>query len=309
MLVSEPKFLTSPDVLYEVAGKSIALYGYAPEHNVYDYKYAIDEDTDNIFVSFNDDMGILAKKEKQEPIWWMLAEPLAPDLKRVEILVIFLKNIFQAQGAVQANLELMEDTYKAFIKALPDNLQAQEPSEILTAPIFELDQFDPELRGNKYKNIRSFVRQYHKAHTIEVLDATKLSIKDLLDFIARWRRGRTAQDEPLDEYYMHIVRENFLGFDTARAVISDGIIVGLNGGWRVPNGGQYYKAFGLHDYSDRALGDVMMVEELSWLKRAGYKKADFGAGNKTLTDFKKRFHPNSYYKVYEFIVESAPALK
>ncbi|MEK7576927.1 MAG: hypothetical protein AAB482_04530 [Patescibacteria group bacterium] len=305
MLVSEPIFISSADKLYEAVVKSIALYGYAPEHNIHDYTYAIDDDTDNIFVSFADNMGILAKKEKHDPIWWMLAEPLAPASLRAGILVSFLKNIFQKQGAQRANLELMEDTYTSLLKILPDDLQARGPSEVLTAPIFELTMFDPEMRGNTYKGIRSVVRQFYKAHKVDVVDAKSIQKKVIFDLVARWRNHRTAQDEALDDYYVRSINEDFLGFDSARAIVVDDVVVGLNGGWNMPQNGRYYKALSLHDYSNRALGDVMMIEELTWLKRMKYQTADFGAGSKKITDFKNRFNPSFSYTSYEFIIEPA----
>jgi hypothetical protein len=281
---------------------SIGRYGYAPEHNIYDYEYALDDDTRNVFINFQDEMGILAKQEPKSGIWWILAEPLAPLERRAGIIVAFLLAVFATRGARAVRFELRADTRKALIGALPKDFRARAPSVMLTTPLFELERFDPELKGNFYKKIRSVVNQYYKAHRVEVLDAAVCAKTDVHNLVAQWRKNRIARDRAFDKYYHNIIDNDFRGLDAARVLYADGKAVALNGGWHIPNSHNFYKALGIHDYSDRALGDVMMVEELSWLKRAGFALADFGGGEKHLTNFKKRFGPASYYKSYEFTI-------
>ena len=297
-----------PREIYDIAESrdliraSISLYGYTPEHNLYDYEYALDKDTRNVFVSFSENMGLLAKEEPKSCIWWLLAEPLAPVENRAEVIVSFLRDIFKKHGARAVHFELRADTRKALIHALPKDFRARAPSAILTTPLFEPERFDEELRGNFYKKIRSVVHQYYKAHRVEVSDAIKCAKSDLHNLIDRWRKNRVSRDRAFDDYYHNIIDNNFLGFDAARVIRADSVPVIINGGWRIPNSNSFYKALGVHDYSDRALGDVSMVEELSWLRRSGYTLGDFGGGEKHLTNFKKRFGPTSYYKSYEFTV-------
>lgn len=280
--------------------RSIHAYGYAPEHNIFDYRYALDEETENVFVSFENDMGILAKQEGTT--WWMLAEPLAPKEERARILCEFVTAVFEERGARSIRFELFEETYKDFICVLQVPYHARRPSSIMTAPIFDVDQFDPTLRGNRYKKIRSSVGQLYRARTVEIQDASHVPQDQLHDLVDRWKKFRTAKDSAFDEYYHRVIDNHFEGFDSARVMTIDGRICALNGGWSIPNTGVFYKALGVHDYSDRALGDATMVEELTWLKAHGYHFGDFGAGDEALTSFKKRFGPAHYYKTYSCTV-------
>jgi hypothetical protein len=308
LLKNSKNFSKEFDYIYDtvvnrdVIRASLDRYGYTPEHNIYDYEYALDEDTRNVFVRFSENVGLLAKEEPKSGIWWLLAEPLVPIESRAGVIVSFLSDIFKNRGAREVHFELRADTRKALLSVLPDDFRARAPSARLTAPLFEPERFDPELKGNFYKKIRSMVHQFHKAHRVEVFEAIGYAKIDLHDLIRRWRKNRVSRDRAFDDYYHNIIDNNFLGFDAARVLCADGVPVILNGGWRIAGSNNFYKALGIHDYSDRALGDISMVEELSWLRRAGYTLADFGGGEKNLTNFKKRFGPVSYYTSYEFTV-------
>lgn len=294
------KFLEGREA-YEAAAKdAIARFGFAPEHNLDDYEYSIDEDTKNIFVSFPDRTGILAKSAENS--WWVLIEPLAKEAHRAPRLCEFLMAVLLERGAKKVYIEVGGITRKKLLKILPPRLRALSIIYSLTWPVFDLSRFNPELRGNYYKKIRSEVTQFKKRHEVKVKSAYDISKKELLALVDRWLAGRRGRDRAFGDYYKNFIVHDFRGTDSARAIIVDGKIVGLNAGWRIPNSDCYYKAIGLHDYSFQGLGDYCMVEELTWLKENGYERADFGGGEKSSTNFKKRFGASEFYKTFYFSV-------
>lgn len=70
----------------------------------------------------------------------------------------------------------------------------------------------------------------------------------------------------------------------------------------IPNSNTFYGAIGLHNYSYVGLGDVLYLEDLSWLKSQGIREANMGGGESGLTAFKEKFHPKYSYKTHIFSI-------
>ena len=71
------------------------------------------------------------------------------------------------------------------------------------------------------------------------------------------------------------IKNNFRGFVTSRVMVADGRPVGFNAGYEVPNRpGRFAGIIGLHDYSIKDLGTILWLEDLDWIKNAGYKELD-----------------------------------
>lgn len=58
-------------------------------------------------------------------------------------------------------------------------------------------------------------------------------------------------------------------------MVVDGRPVGFNAGYEVPNHpGSFTSIIGIHDYSLKDLGTVLWLEDLEWIKNAGYREFD-----------------------------------
>lgn len=294
------EFITDNDQLRGLLARAIEYYGWAPEHNLFDFIYATDVETENNCIYFPDGCALMAKRHGRT--WWLLAEPIAGIERRVPVVVEFLAAVFKNHQAQKVYCELSKETRRGVVKSLPPFLRACRVNYSLQWPIFDLAMFDPELKGNFYKNVRSVKNQFYTKHRVTISPADTAPSAALHSIIDAWSKNRGGRDIVFSEYYHNFVKNRFEGTDSARVIIVDKIARAINGGWRIPNSKRFYKAIGIHDYSLPGLGDIAMIEELTWLKSAGFESADFGGGEASVTNFKKRFGPSEFYKTFYFSV-------
>lgn len=86
-------------------------------------------------------------------------------------------------------------------------------------------------------------------------------------------------------------------------MIVDGKVVGFNAGWETPNNPKEWSAaIGLHDFSIKDLGIALLMEDLRWIKDAGYKTCDLEGSDPPALRFKTQFFPAGHksYKTYTF---------
>src|SRR3989338_2549042 len=217
--------------------EAIKKYGYASEHNFWWYQCQANKESKNIFAEYEDGTGLLTIKKKDKYI--IFSSPLAPESRRVPVIIEYLNCVFQSQKIEKVTFELEDELYKKLIKALPATLKARKINYSLTCPVYNLDNF---------------------------------------------------------------INENFKGSTEARILIVDEKTCGINAGWMIPNSNRFYGSLGIHDYSISGLGDILYLEDLTWLKTKGYKEADMGCGETSLTNFKNKFRPESFYRTYIFSV-------
>ncbi|MDP3964007.1 MAG: hypothetical protein Q8Q39_05960 [bacterium] len=278
----------------------IRKFGYAPEHNVDHYLYGGVDYAETIFVRFEDGSGLLTYRDPKA--WDVFSEPLAPEDRRAGILAEFLRDAFGAPEIKKVNLELYERTRHALLKALPEDLRARSVNYTLLWPLFDLGAFDPDLPGGRYKDLRNARNAFLRDHTVNVVDARTIAKEELHKIPIAWKQTRRARDRAYTKMYDAYIDNDFRGTTHARAIIVDGHAAGINAGWTIPNSNAYYAAIGLHDYSFRDLGDVLNLEDLAFLKRAGYSHADFAGGEKALTQYKLKFGDAKVYKSFVFSI-------
>lgn len=200
-------------------------------------------------------------------------------------------------------LELESELYKKFTNSLPSDIKARKINYTLTWPVYNLENFDEKLCGNKWKTLRKTKNKFYKEHQVDILDAKTYKNKEALQsVIEKWRKTRGASDRAHFLPYHNFINKNFEGTSEARIFIVDEKICGVNAGWLIPNSNQFYGALGIHNYSLLGLGDALYLEDLTWLKTHGYKEANMGGGENALTDFKNKFHPKSSYETHVFSV-------
>jgi len=277
--------------------KCIKKFGYAPEHNFEWYQCQPKNLEKNVFVEFKDGSGLLTIETPDKKESCVFSDPIAPPLRRSKILIEYLNKSFKSKRILKAKLELENELYKIFIKDLPKNIKAMRIRYTLTWPIYELDDFEPALSGNRWKSLRKIKNRFYKEHSVEILDAKKYeNKKDLHDIIDVWRKNRGGKDRAYHHEYHELIEKNFSGTTEARVFLANGIARGINAGWLIPNSDKFYGAIGIHDYSLPGLGDTLYLEDLAWLKSKGYKQVNMGGEKKRLQISKINFIQNLFTK-------------
>lgn len=290
--------------------ETIKKYGYAPEHNFYWYQFQAEEGSlpagrhgRNVFVTGDDGAGLLTIEEREKKRVFIFSSPIAPPARRAPILIEYLKQIFQSSDIEKAVFELETPLRKEFLKVLPAKVKALAINYTLTWPVYDLKMFDPALPGKHWKALRKAKNKFYQKHKVDVVDAKAYNDKKALhSIIDGWRKKRGGRDRAHFSPFHNLIDKDFKGATEARVFIVDGKAVGINAGWLIPNSRRYYGALGIHNYSLPDLGDILYLEDLIWLKAHGYTEADMGGGEGALTDFKKKFQPQSFYKTHIFSV-------
>lgn len=293
-------FYTDIEKARQLAEESIKKFGYAPEHNVDHYIFNGADWAETVFVRFGDGSALLTHRESDE--WDVFSEPVAPPERRAKILVEFVTEAFKNPAIKKIGFELYYRTRRDFLAVLPQQFHARRINYTLSWPVFDLALFDPALPGGRHKDLRNARNKFYRDHHVEVRDARSVEKEALHAIVEAWKKNRKARDRVYPKMYYSYINSDFRGTTSARALIVDGHVAGINAGWSVPNSATYYAAIGLHDYSFRDLGDVLNLEDLAFLKAAGYTHADFAGGEKALTKYKLKFGDAEIYKSFVFSV-------
>ena len=73
--------------------EAIKKYGYASEHNFWWYQCQANKESKNIFAEYEDGTGLLTIKKKDKYI--IFSSPLAPESRRVPVIIEYLNCVFQ----------------------------------------------------------------------------------------------------------------------------------------------------------------------------------------------------------------------
>lgn len=280
--------------------KTIEHYGYAPEHNICWYEYSTEPNYSAHVATWPDNTALLTHRKDDE--WYIFSEPLAPQEKGADRVVEFISHAFSEFPIKKVWLELREPLRKCVLELLPDSFRANPTNYTLTWPIMNMEAFDPELPGKRWKSIRNARNKFYREHSVLVEDAPAVPKEDLHGIVERWSQLRLARDRAYTHSFHAIIDSGFKGTTTARVLLVDGKPCGINAGWEIPNSDCYYGAIGLHDYSQKDLGLVWYLDDLVLYKRLGYKYVDMAGGEKALTAFKNQFGPEYSYKTFVFSV-------
>ncbi|MBI4120342.1 MAG: GNAT family N-acetyltransferase [Parcubacteria group bacterium] len=295
------EFFDDPLVYRPLAVKSIKHYGYAPEHNLDWFEYVTAPLQQPVFVHWPDGTALLTGKE--EKVWYIFSEPLAPAEKRAQRIVEFLSGALEKPAIGKVVLELESESRKELLHLLPKTLKDLAINYTLIWPIMNMEKFDPELPGSHFKSIRNARNKFYRENNISVAAPDSVSADELHQLVEVWKKTRGGHDRPWFHRYHALIDNKFKGCKTARVMTTDDKAIGLNAGWEIPNSNnRWYGAIGIHNYSIRDLGLMLYLEDLIWIKKAGYKTADMGGGEKALTNFKNQFLPESWYKTFVFSV-------
>ncbi len=284
--------------------KSIKKYGYFAEHNYLHYIYNQTERDKNLFFEFGNDKIVLAQFDEKENIWSLFPNSiLAPENERMDLLVQTMDYILKKQKALKFVVEVSEDLRKEILNKfrVGNTFRACDP-DILYWPMYNMDQWDLKLKGNKWKKLRNIKNVFYKNHNVSVRDSREIPKEDLNRILSAWLKRRNDNDRVDKHYFSNLIDNNFEGVDMAKTMYVDGSPCTITAGWKIPNSGNYYSSIGIIDYSYHGLGEVANIDDLNRLKGKGYDYVDFGGSDKVLLDFKMKFKPEKIYKTYVFSI-------
>ena len=297
MLTFYDDIVSSRSIIEEAMRK----FGYAPEHNYWWYKFSEDGDEKNVFAADVHGGGLMTMVGKTQTT--VFSSPIAPPERRVAILLEYLEEIFRSSHIKKVELELETPLRGELLKALPSYLKARAINYTLTWPIMNMQTFDLSLPGGHYKSLRKERNKFYREHVVTVADAKTFEDKvALIGIVEGWKEKRTVGDKAYYGEYMRLIEGSFEGMTTARVFIVDGVPVGINAGWMIPNRSRFYGAVGIHNYAVPSLGWMLYLEDLTWLKEHEFWEVDMGGSWQGGLEFKKEFLPESYYKTHVFSV-------
>lgn len=280
--------------------KSINAFGYAPEHKYEHYVMSLEDDEKGTFVVWDDATALLTHEKNGE--WFVFSEPIAPQALAASRMIEFVQKAFEDSAIKKIWFELQTKTRKDFLRTLPNTFRANPINYTLIWPVMNMNSFDPALPGGHWKSMRNARNKLYREHAVEIREASQVSKNELHDIIDTWVKARKAGDRAYPHMYHHMIDHSFPGVTSARAMIVDGTARGINAGWATQKAGEYYGAVGIHDYSIPDLGQMLFLEDMTWIKNAGFETADMAGGEKKLTYYKNQFLPEFSYKTFVFSV-------
>lgn len=298
-------------VIYDVVknkqkiNSSIKRHGYFAEHNYNHYSYCESEEDKNVFFNFGRNKGLLMQFEKYANTWHLFPNGiLAPEKERLDMLLESVKYVLKKEKAKKIVMEVSEDIRKGILNLFkkPNGMRVCTYLYTLYWPLYNMDKWDPKLKGNKMKKLRNIRNRFYKRNEVRVVDSKKVPKEKLKKILNNWLRKRNANDRVDEDYYLNLINNNFEGLDMAKTMYVNGIPATITAGWKIPNSNNYYSAIGMIDYTFQGLGEAANIDDLNKLKREGYDYADFGGSDKILLRFKKKFKPERIYKTYTFSI-------
>lgn len=298
-------------IIYDVAKhnkkikKSIRKYGHFAEHNFFHYMHTQTQGYSNVFFDYGNGKGVLMRHNSKNNIWGLFpCGILAPEEERLELLLDAANFVLKKIKAKKLVVEVFEELREEILRKLKkqNSLRACAYSYLFYWPVYNMNSWDPRLKGGKMKKLRNIMNRFHKRYTVRVKNTKYVPKEKLKKIFMNWARRRGVNDRIDKEYYLSIINGNFKNFDIAKTIYVNGKPSTITAGWKIPNGNGYYSAIGIFDYSCPGLGEITNIDDLNRLKRRGFDYVDFGGSDRILLRFKKKFRPERIYKTYEFSI-------
>ena len=278
---------------------AIKKFGYTPDHNFDWLKNCSDEGEPGVFIWENNNAIWFYKDDKKT--WTIISDPIAPIEAQGKILEEVSEYILDQDENIYF-LDVRDRVFNFIKEKYPEKFKLDY--EIIW-PVVDMTNWDPELPGGHFKELRNAIHKFHREHESRVLPTSELDKKDLHDIVNRWFFNRDKVGiVVLPGRYHDMIDNNFGGTKSSRVMLVDGKPVGFNAGWETPNNSSEWSAsIGIHDYSVHDLGVALMYEDLVWIKNAGYKTCDLEGSDASALHFKTQFFDSfTTYKTYTFYV-------
>ena len=284
--------------------KGIKKYGYFAEHNYLHYFYSQTKWDRNVLFDFGKDKSVLTQFYRRGNVWDLFPNSiLAPENERLDLLLETANYILKKQKAKKFVVEVSEDLRKEILNKfkIKNSFRICDP-DILYWPMYNMNLWDPKLRGSKLKKLRNLRNRFYKRNRVKIRDSKKVPKEYLREILSNWLQKRKDNDRVDKSYYFNLIDSNFNGLDMAKTMYVNNKPCTITAGWKIPNSNNYYSSIGILDYSYPGLGEIANIDDLNRLKRKGYDYVDFGGSDKVLLYFKRKFKPEKIYKTYVFSI-------
>lgn len=277
----------------------ISKYGYTPDHNFDWLMYCSDEGRPQ--VAWWDNGAVWFYKNRDKKACTIVSDPIAPPKSHKQFLEDLIKHLF-GSGINKILFLDVRDGVHDFLKT--GQLGDYTFYYNIDWPVVNMDLFDLQLSGGQFKDIRNALNKFNREYCVEIKSANLADKKDLHGIVDRWLDNRTKAgiEELYPVRYHNMIDGAFRGTKSARVMLVDGKAVGFNAGWETPNAtGEWSAAVGTHDFSVKDLGVALLMEDLIWIKGAGYKICDLEGSDPPALRFKTQFFSRfDTYKTFTF---------
>ncbi len=272
--------------------KCISRFGWTSDHNLDWWTCGIiTSDGVPVFVEFDDGTGLLVHKYSDK--WRVWSDPLCDKNIAVDKIREFSEFILGGNIREVWCDDVSDKIYLDLKKAV--GFKLSEICYSLLWPIMDIASYDLTLPGGHFKGMRNAKNKFYREHKVDVVEANQVNKKELNRIVDDWKKlcSESEKGDVYDLRYRFIIDKGFRGFNTARVIFVDGKSIGFNAGYEVPNKpGQFAGVIGIHDYSVKEVGLIMYLEDIEWMKNAGYKFYDMqGSGDDGGLKFKMQFNP------------------
>lgn len=279
----------------------IKKHGSVREHN-YWFFYNQQTDYAKIFFLKFKDAGIISIRYKSG-IWELIGEVLAPEKKRLELFNEFLDYVLLRKKDKKVFVFVPEKFFNGIkdIMQKSNQYKITHAPDIYCTPVFNMRKWDESLKGKEFKKLRNIRNKFLRYYDVKFIPPEEIDKKKLIKILYDWRKKRPKVERNYyTEMYVKFIKSDFEGTDMSSTMVVNGEPCCITAGWRIPNTNNFYSAIGLYNYKYEGLGEVANIDDLTQIKKAGYKHADFGDSTESLLQFKKKFGPESFYRTYWF---------
>lgn len=284
--------------------KSIEKYGHTPDHNFF-WLMSCSDTGEPKAVVWENQYVIWFYLNSGNNEWTIYSNPIAPENIHEKILKNFLDYLFNKNLQKVFFLDVKENINNFCKTNYPNNYFLNYE---LIWPVLNMEKLELSLPGGHFKSIRNAKNKFYKENIVEIVLTSSVDKSKLHEVVDRWQKHRTQAgvEEIFQNRYHKMIDNGFAGTKSARAMLVNGKIAGFNAGWETPNTpGDYSAAVGIHDFSIKDLGLTLLLEDLEWIKKAGYKTCDLEGSEPEPLKFKMQFLPERMYKTYSFYISPA----
>ena len=281
----------------------IKKFGWTSDHNLDWFSIALNKpEGKTAFGEFEDGTGILFHIYPEE--WQIWSDPLCDKALGADKMVEFARFGF-SKGIEKIWCNYVSDNIYPVL-AEKKELVLGKIDYSLDWPVLDMEQFNLVLPGGHFKDIRNARSKFNREHKIEVVDFEKKYSDSLHGVVNEWKRTLKEEEKYVYDFWYHnAIDSSFRGFKTARVLIVDGKMVGFNAGYEIVNNPKRFAGvIGIHDYSLTDLGLMLWLEDLEWIKNAGYKELDMQGSEGGGLKFKMQFKPKIERKTDTFCIKN-----
>lgn len=296
------KIYSDVNIIRKQLEQSIDKFGYSPDHNLDWLIYCSDEGDPN--VAMWDDGSIIWFYRNTLGRCSVLCDPISLIPGQEEILREFIDYALQNCDSCEF-IDVRDGVRNIIDKLYPNKIK---PDYEIIWPVVDIQSFDPLLPSGHFKDLRNALHKFNREHVMTVQSTADIPVSDLHNIVDRWFQNRALIGiEVLPGRYHKMIDNGFRGTKSSRVMFVDGHPAGFNAGWETPNNPVEWSAsIGIHDYSVKDLGIILMHEDLAWIKNAGYRTCDLEGSELKALKFKTQFFNEcKTYKTYTFNLENS----